>query len=283
MGMSYVAMAAAAWSQFFGIPLVRELTVDGDIPSGGGLLHRVCRRGFTHADLVIASSANIEKRYLAAGVQQDRIWRRPNPVDTGIFRAPTAEEHNSARQRYGFTEGNIVHLVLARFHPRKNQLLAVQALSRLPGNHFLLLSGPVLPGDESYYQAVTDTVIGYGLGDRVRFEPAYNDNPVCTYHAADCCWIPSVLEGLPNTMLEALCTGLPVMVNSMLCLEDYLCESYGCYQAEPDPAKFAASACRVIKQDLSLEMRNQRARSAASHYEAASIDNEFIRRISKLY
>ena len=155
LGMSKVAAASCAWAQLLGIPVVRELTLDGTVSMGRPGQRAVYRSGFTRARLVIAPSGAIARRYQDAGIPARRVWTRPHPVDTTRFRAPSPAERRQARDRYGLGAGT-AHLILARFLPRKNQLFAVAALAHLDPAHKLMLLGPVLDGDESYLAEIRE-------------------------------------------------------------------------------------------------------------------------------
>ena len=282
IGASYVALAASTWSRVLGIPLVRELTVNSDIPTGNKLSERLYRHGFVKANLLIALNKQIERQFLDVGISSENIWRRPNPVDTNNYYAPNTKDRFNARDYYGYKEQDIIHLMLGRFCTRKNQCFAVETIAHLPGNHHLLLAGPKLEGDDKYYQEVQDTINKYNLENRVRLLPEYIDKPLPLYHLADSCWIPSVVEGLPNTMLEALCSGLLVVVNIELDLAEYFDEENG-VQAEIISTKFAISAKEVVKLGLSVERRIRRAEKNTLIFDSEIIDDQFMEHIDHLF
>jgi glycosyltransferase involved in cell wall biosynthesis len=91
-----------------------------------------------------------------------------------------------------------------------------------------------------------------------------------------------VLEGLPNTMLEALCTGLPVVVNSELELVDYINPGANGFEVRPDPVEFSSAANKVVHLGISIESRYKRAGNVSLSFDAKIIDDEFVKRIDCL-
>ena len=168
MGMSQVAVAASTWGLLLGIPVVRELTLDGPLPPPQGFVERVQRYGFTGARLLIALSEATEKRLSDAGIPLSRVWTRPNPVDVHEFRPPSEAQRAAARPALW------VHRTRPRPprarplpSPRKNQAFAVDALARLGPDHKLLLAGPVFEADRAYLAEVRTAIAERGLDGRV--------------------------------------------------------------------------------------------------------------------
>ncbi len=280
MGLSQAAKAACVWAIAYGIPIVRELTMTGSVPAAAGFGNRVARLGFTRARLVVARNASAENAYLRAGINRDRIWCQPNPVDTSKFAPPTAEARAKARRDINAGAHHAVHLVLARFTPRKGQQLAVDAMASLPAHHRLLLAGPVFGGDATYLARIRGMVESLGLGERVLLLPDYIDDPTPLFHAADTCWIPSQKEGLPNVMIESLCCGLPVVANEILNLGEHIKPGWNGSLAPPDPTVFAKQA--EMTAAIDADTRRDFVQDAKSRYGANHLDAAWLNRLNAL-
>jgi glycosyltransferase involved in cell wall biosynthesis len=92
--------------------------------------------------------------------------------------------------------------------PKCQSLLvhAFREVARPHPNALLVLLGDA---NHPYADAIRDWTAAAGLGDRVRFEPATPDiRP--WYHAADWLVVPSDVESLPRTIVEAVASGVPV-------------------------------------------------------------------------
>jgi sugar transferase (PEP-CTERM/EpsH1 system associated) len=140
---------------------------------------------------------------LTVGVEPGRIRQLYSGVDTTRFSPlPAAEGTN----RPG--EGAITIGTVGRLDPVKNQaalLAAFAALrSRFPGLRLTLIGdGPLRAALEAQADAL-------GLAGAVTFTGARNDTPDLM-RCLDVFVLPSLNEGISNTVLEAMATGLPVV------------------------------------------------------------------------
>jgi len=167
---------------------------------GRGLLARLvlANTGFA------AISAQIASEWRALGVPPGRLVRLQSGVDTDRFRPGPAslEADLPPRPRLIFT---------GRMHPQKNLPLLLEAWSlvagRSPGT--LILVGP---GYDR--QALEAEAQRLGIAGRVYFTGAV-DNPEDYLRAADVFVLPSVAEGMSNSLLEAMACGLPAVVSSI--------------------------------------------------------------------
>ncbi len=130
-------------------------------------------------------------------------YRRPpltffNGVDTGIFRPAARGEKAEARAALKLREAPLA-LFVGRFVEKKG-LAAVHALARLrPEVDFVLAgSGPI---DPNAWGLANVRVIGGLAGEAL----------ARLYRAADLLLLPSVGEGYPLVVQEALASGLPVL------------------------------------------------------------------------
>jgi len=217
-GFTWLTPAVARAARGQGIPVVRELTSQGDGGVGrslGGRLFAVpVRRLNRLASLLIAISPALGRDARRAGALAP-LWVRPNPTDLSRFSLPDPEERRAARERLaallpGLEEGHPVVFQLGRIRPLKNQLLTVQALRLLPREFRLVLAGPAFAEDREYLERIRREAAAPELAGRVAVLADYLPDPERIYRGADLLAFPSTHEGLGNVMLEALCCGLPV-------------------------------------------------------------------------
>lgn len=151
-----------------------------------------------------AISADIEAQWRTLGVPEGRMARMASGVDAERFRpgASALEQSLLPRPRVMFT---------GRLHPQKNLPLLLEAwtmvVRRSPAN--LILVGP---GDDR--QRLEALVERLGLAGRVQFTGAV-DGPSDHLRAADVFVLPSVAEGMSNSLLEAMATALPCAVSNI--------------------------------------------------------------------
>jgi glycosyltransferase involved in cell wall biosynthesis len=103
-------------------------------------------------------------------------------------------------------------LGVGNLFPVKNQLATVRAFARVADrlpDHTLVLVGDT---SHPYFIEVRNAVNRAALSERVRF-PGFVDADALLYlyNRADALFMPSLTEGCPITLLEAMACGLPVV------------------------------------------------------------------------
>lgn len=281
-GNSLISISACFWAHLFGIPIVREMTLNRDIPQVRGFYSLLLRLSYKRANLLVALSEAIKKQYRLLRIPEERIWLRPNPVDTSIFRVALNIERLKTRAAHGVSESDIVHILIGRFEPRKNQLFAMKTLTYLPSNHKLILVGPMLKGDEPYVQVIQDFISRNKIENRVILVTKHIFDIVNFYHAADTCLMPSQIEGMPNVMLESLCCGVPVIINEALGMNQHVLDGFNGFNIALDPVGFAQAAKKVLFRIRNDHSRQKIAEKAVEKYGSAHIDRAFARHLARL-
>ncbi len=187
---------------------------DQDDLDGSNLKLQRLRR--LHRPLVsryVALSAELE-RYLVEriGVAPERITRIINGVDTERFRcgrlplpAPRLCD-----------EGRLVIGTVGRLQAVKNQTALVEAFGLLIQRNPELRERVhlALIGDGPLRREVEQRVRDLGLGKRVWLAGARDDVPELM-RGLDLFVLPSLAEGISNTLLEAMACGLPVVATDV--------------------------------------------------------------------
>lgn len=269
-----------------GVPVVRELTSMADTGMGRGLGGRVfaavTRRMNRCADLLVAISPRIQREVRESGVLTP-IWCRPNPVNTDRFRPASESERVRLRKQLagpGWPEDAVVALHVGHIRPNKNQLLLVQALERLPDHYRLVLIGPAYPEDQQYLDLLQAQIKDRQLTERVLLLPTQRDDVERYMRAADLFVFPSEREGLGNVMLEALCSGLPVVANHIPGVTDWIIEpGRNGFLASPSAADLAN---RMAAVNTHLFDSADIARSSAERFGAPAIDALYWEHLTSL-
>lgn len=155
--------------------------------------------------IAINSRAGREQHALAG--YRPRAWILvPNGCDTDMF-APDAQARERARRELGLDADALVAIAVARAHVQKDHTTLLSAFARAAETEprlVLLLVGQGtdhIPVPEAAARAVR------ALGER-------EDIP-SLLRAADLVISSSITEGLPNALLEAMATGLPVITTDV--------------------------------------------------------------------
>jgi glycosyltransferase involved in cell wall biosynthesis len=200
---------------------------------GSGLLRRLILANTAFA----AISAEIERQWRELGVPAGRMVRMASGVDADRFRpGPSSiESELLPRPRAVFT---------GRLHPQKNIPLLLEAWTevarRSPAN--LVLVGP---GNDR--QQLEELAGSLGLAGRVQFTGGVAD-PADYLRAADLFVLPSVAEGMSNSLLEAMATALPCVVSRIAGNTDLIDDRRnGRLVDQPDAGSWAAAILELLE------------------------------------
>ncbi|ATE60938.1 TIGR03088 family PEP-CTERM/XrtA system glycosyltransferase [Thauera sinica] len=177
------------------------------------VLRRLYRPFVTH---YVALSGDLE-RYLvrAVGVPPGRVTRICNGVDTIRFRP--AEEGRTLIAGCPFDAPDRVLIgTVGRLQAVKDQVTLVRAFAQAvaqhaPGSERACL---VIAGDGPLRAQVEAEVRAAGLGGRIWLAGERKDVPELM-RGLDIFVLPSISEGISNTILEAMASGLPVVATDV--------------------------------------------------------------------
>lgn len=292
-GGSLVVYAAGLWAKFYSMKLIYEITVFST-NNKRTLIRKIkdalnfFRFGYAgkiiykKADLFIAINESIRKYYIQQCIPDSKIWLRPNPVDTTKYYLPDESERRTIRKDINIPENKIVILLVGMFEPRKNQLFAINTIQFLPDHYFLIMVGPTDEKSYKYYEDVIKDVKQNGVHKRVEIYPEYRNDMDKFYKAADILWIPSTVEGTPNAMLEALCCGIPVVINKGLGMEAYVQNELEGYHTDLTAENFRCKTLALEKNIRNDKFRISIAQAAVKKYSYECIDSVLIKKIKAL-
>ncbi|MEO0972728.1 MAG: TIGR03088 family PEP-CTERM/XrtA system glycosyltransferase [Pseudomonadota bacterium] len=166
----------------------------------------------------IAVSQDLEG-YLSdkIGVEEERITQIYNGVDTERFRPPGNGVRDLLPTDPAFAnDGHVVVGAIGRLSPVKHQMLLARAVAQLveqdPSLRDVVRLAIVGDGNtradiEAYLQASGIAPISWMAGAR--------DDVDVMYRGFDLFVLPSLGEGISNTILEAMASGLPVLATAV--------------------------------------------------------------------
>jgi UDP-glucose:(heptosyl)LPS alpha-1,3-glucosyltransferase len=168
-------------------------------------------RMFRHADLkaVICISRmvrdDIVRHY---GVDADKLHIIYNGLDLDDFHPDLAIRHRSTQRRqFGLSEETPVFLYVGSGYARKGVATLIDAAARMHNRNAVFW----IVGKDKEVGRYQRQAQAAGVADRCRFLGAQNDvRPFLG--AADAFVLPTLYEPLSNAVLEALASGLPVVV-----------------------------------------------------------------------
>jgi len=183
----------------------------GDLDGTNRRYQRICRLYRPFVTQYVALSKDLE-RYLRSdvGVDSRRITQIYNGVDTARF--SPAGGGRARVEGCPFTDAGLWLVgTVGRLQQVKDQVTLaeafVRAVRRSPDGTALRL---VVVGDGPLRARVEKVLDGAGLRELAWLPGARNDVPEIL-RGLDCFVLPSLAEGISNTILEAMACGLPVI------------------------------------------------------------------------
>jgi glycosyltransferase involved in cell wall biosynthesis len=209
------------WSSLFASPIAWA----GRVPVIVETLHgtEAWRTGWKASCLVDRATTGFVSKYVAV-CQSDaqflqykkhilpkKIAIIHNGVDARRF-CVQQDARSTIRRSLGFTEADLVVIMVARFHRGKGHAILLNAIRELRPLCPLLKVVCLGEGeDEPELRALTEK---YGIADCVHLV-GYQRNVPEWLAAADINVLPSFYEGLPLTILEAMASGLPTVATNV--------------------------------------------------------------------
>lgn len=238
------------------VPIVMSLHTAGfDEPASIAGHGRIARWTFDAARLYLCVSPGLADACRAAGVPPDRIRYVPNGVDVDRFRPAAPEERRAIRESLGIDAARPVTMFVGFFSQDKQPHVLFDAwlgLQHDPATASTLL---FVGATESAYFEVDHRLAADmrsraaqdGVADRVVFVgPTTRIDEY--YRAADLFVLPSLREGMPVALLEAMASGLAVVVSRLPGSTDAMIDDgvTGVLVAPGDVPAFASAIRQVL-------------------------------------
>ena len=165
---------------------------------------------------------------------------------------PTRQE---IRNKLGIPDGKIILMSVGELTKRKNHMVVIDALARLKEYDILY----VICGDGPMKARLRAKAEELGVRDRVKLLGFRKD--IAELHkAADIFVFPSLQEGLPVAVMEAMASGLPIVASKIRGNEDLISNNQGGYLVNPMDSEQVAKAIEKMiqnpKKREKMEKRN---------------------------
>lgn len=232
---------------------------------GGAIYDEVWRA----ADCLIAISRYNREQLLRLGAEAKKITEHPVGIDCRRFAYRAAA---SGRR-------TIRLVTVARLVEEKGIAIALEALALL---------GKENPAPEIQYEIVGDgplratierTIAQLGLSDRVRLSGALSqDGVIAALQAADVFLLPSLVEALPVSLMEAHAIGLPALATRVGSVEQIVQENVsGLLVPAGDAAALAVGLRQLIaRREEWPDMSRAGRRRVETHYDIDRLNDRLV-------
>lgn len=238
-------------SKYFSLPIVS--TCHGFISTDRQLsfYNRLDIFLLRYFNRVIAVSDRMKGDLVEKGIDEKKIQMITNAVWDGP-RSDTAGIRRETRSRMGIEEEEFVFGFVGRLSEEKGLDSLIEALKRwsMKGDPWRL----VLLGDGPRRGVLEQSVRDFGLADKMLFA-GFQSDTAGWYAAFDAFVLPSLTEGAPMALLEAMANGLPVIATSVGGVPALLSKGENGMLVPPGDPEKLLEAMRSIAGDRDLRTR----------------------------
>ena len=236
-----MAVYGAAAARLLTIPHL--ITMHGGLNVGKTLRRRVALRWAMRQSHYTVTVSRATQRQFATALSVDESVL--GVVPNGI--APAVGDAARVRSEFGIEKQDCVLLAVGTLERHKGHQVLLEALARLnsvalPVGWKLIIAGG-RGGDQ--HQALCDYVRGNGLGDRVHI--VLNRNDVADLLTlAEVFVMPSLWEGLPMALLEAMLAGKAIVASAIAGIPEAIVGGHEGLLVPPANAAALADALRLL-------------------------------------
>jgi glycosyltransferase involved in cell wall biosynthesis len=256
-GFSRKAMLLVALSRLFGKPFILTLQTGAqDEPATVQAMGRLAYWAYQHADLYLSVSPGLSRAYLDAGLPGARLRQVCNAVDVDRFKPADVEERRSLRAELRLPQEIPLVLFVGVFSRDKRPHILYRAWAQVGAAGLrtaIVFIGATRPvnqdidarlGDEIRDRAVADGLVG----DVFFVESSHTIEKY--FRAVDIYVLPSIREGLPIALLEAMSSALPCVASRLPGSTDVLIEDgINGLLVRPDDVDGIAAAIESLARD----------------------------------
>jgi len=218
---------------------------------------RLIGHSYKRYDILIANSESMKEEYKKIGVEENKIVHIPNGVDCQRF--ATEVNRQQLREELGVKPDTQLIITVGRNHPKKGYSLIPEVASSLKKKYsfFWLIVGKgaeeLQPLIKEYEVSdVVRTQEEIGLENNSSPEKVSLDLPsdklLRLYKAADIYVFPSLLEGMPTILPEAMAAGLGIVTTDAPGCREVVKHEYNGLQAKAgDPQSLAGELTRLLE------------------------------------
>ena len=203
-----------------------------------------------------------EKIYYTNGIGVDTDYYASGKVE------PTDIEQ--LRQELNLADSDTLLLSIAEFTPRKRHQDLLNALAKVANPQVHL----ALAGEGKLRTAMEELARELGICDRVHFLGFRRDIPTLI-QAANAVLLVSQQEGLPRSIMEAMCLNTPVIGTNIRGTQDLLADGCGLLVELGDTNALAQAMMQVVKDPDSLAVMAEKAKVKMKDYDLESIIQQY--------
>jgi glycosyltransferase involved in cell wall biosynthesis len=255
----------------YNIPLI--ITTHGsdvyDFPFRGKYEYFIAKYVIKHADHIIAISRREAKCLLFIGCPIEKISVIPNPVDTRLFR-PLSQ--NTCRSLLGLPSNKKILVTVGNLTEVKGHIYLLKAMASITNKREDVLLAII--GSGPLKKFLLKEISRLKLDQKVLMagERAHEEIPLWL-NASDIFVLPSIDEGVPSSILEAIACGKPVVASNVGGIPDIILTNEIGFLIPPRNPKALSNA---ILEAIDKHWDSETIRKHAMQYSIENITNRII-------
>jgi glycosyltransferase involved in cell wall biosynthesis len=203
----------------------------------------------------------------------DRIYyTRGIGVDTDYYASGRVDPANllEVRQQLNLANSDTLLLCIAEFTPRKRHQDLLNALAKVANPQVHL----ALAGEGSIQPKMAELATLLGIAKQVHFLGYRQDIPTLI-QAANAVLLVSQQEGLPRSIMEAMCLNTPVIGSNIRGTQDLLSNGCGLLVPLGDTNALAQAMSQIVEDPESLAVMASKARTKIASYDLKKILQQY--------
>jgi len=155
-------------------------------------------------------------------------------------------DKNEMMAKHGLDDGKFMVAFMGRFSSMRNPQAVIEIAKLLRHENIVFFMG----GNGPVYSEVIDTIRQNGLEPQIKAPGFVDTQEILTI--ADVLILPSIVDGRPNIVLEALAASIPVIASNVGGLPTIITDEYNGYLLKHDDINGFAEKIQRLKEDSEL-------------------------------
>ena len=214
-------------------------------------------------------------------LEEDIIEKYGSTVKTLVVPLPVLQDsiigdRKSFRDKYMYSGDDFILLFLSRVDYKKGLNLLLPAIGQLSNklsNIKLIIAGS---GSQQYEDRVHNWIKQYSLNEHVKFIGFVSQqNRADAYAGSDCFVLPSMNENFGIAIVEALNSGLPVMISNNVYIWEKIIEKNGGWVCEYSVQSVVNMIEMIYKNKNDYELKRNNAKISGEQFLPINLKNNY--------
>lgn len=236
------------------------------------VLKIIIRYSLNRITKIIAVSDNLKRKVSNLNIKCNKIEVVPNGVDLNLFKAI---DKGSVRKKLGINDHNKVILYVGAFEKVKGLEFLLRAYKEILKSYVFNEATLILIGTGSITKKIKRMIWDYDIYDHVLLKKYIKHEEIPLWmNASDVFCLPSLNEGRPNVLYEAIACGTPVVATNVGGVSEIIVSDE---LGELIPSKsvndIINALTRVLKKEWNIKrIRNYAIQHSTSRYAEKIVD-----------